>query len=114
MVQHAYLGNFPNERQDTWTDECQGLAHDDAFWYITQKSAVWRVPAWKDLRTPLHDGEDGVIRRGISIAGYDHFGDAEARDGLLYVPLEGKHRILWLSWDRTPRLVAFRSGPKNE
>jgi hypothetical protein len=44
MVRHTYLGNFPDERQDDWTHECQGVAHDTSHWFITQKGAVWRVP----------------------------------------------------------------------
>ena len=52
MVQHTYLGNFPDERQDDWTDECQGVTHDRDHWFITQKGAVWRVPIGKDLTGP--------------------------------------------------------------
>ena len=107
MVQHTYLGNFPKERQDDWTDECQGITHHDAYWLITQKEAVWRIPVWKDLRTPMLPGDDGVLRRGIPISGYDHFGDPDVHDGRLYIPLEGKHRILWFSWDKTPRMAVF-------
>jgi hypothetical protein len=107
MVEHTYLGNFPDERQDVWTEECQGVAHDDSYWYITQKSSVWRAPVWKDLRTPFHDGDDGVIRRSIPVAGYDHMGDADVSNGVLFVPLEGKRRVLWFSVDRKPRIATF-------
>jgi hypothetical protein len=111
MVQHTYLGNYPNERQDDWTDECQGVTHDRDHWYITQKGAVWRVPIRKDLRDHLQDGVDGVRRRPIPLAGYDHFGDPDLRDGTLYIPLEGKRRIFWLfTRPRTPRIAAFRAS----
>jgi hypothetical protein len=103
VVKHTYLGNFPDEREDDWTEECQGVAHDDHFWYITQKSAVWRVPVEKDLRTPLHDGEDGVIRRSIPVSGFNHMGDADVWNDVLFVPLEGK---FWL-FERVPRIAAF-------
>ena len=49
LIQHTYLGNYPKERQDDWTSECQGLSHDANHWFITQKGAVWRVPLEKDF-----------------------------------------------------------------
>jgi hypothetical protein len=39
VVQHTYLGNLPDERQDDWTGECQGVTHDRNHWFITQKGA---------------------------------------------------------------------------
>lgn len=111
MVRHTYLGNFPDERQDDWTDECQGVAHDASHWFITQKGAVWRVPVRKDLRDHLQDGVDGVRRQPIPLAGYDHFGDPDIHRGRLYVPLEGKRRIFWsLTVPRVPRIAAFQAS----
>jgi hypothetical protein len=111
VVQHTYLGNLPDERQDDWTNECQGVTHDENHWFITQKGAVWRVPIGKDLRDHLQDGKDGVRRRTIPIAGYDHFGDPDSHDGTLYIPLEGKRRIFWFfTVPRVPRIAAFRSS----
>lgn len=111
MVQHTYLGNYPDERQDDWTEECQGVTHDRDHWFITQKGAVWRVPLGKDLRDHLQNGVDGVLRRSIPVAGYDHFGDPDVHDGTLYVPLEGTRRVaLFLTVPRVPRIAAFRAS----
>jgi hypothetical protein len=110
VVHHTYLGNFPDERQDDWTDECQGVTHGTNHWFITQKDAVWRVPIGKDLRDHLEDGVDGVLRRPIPLVGYDHFGDPDIHDGILYIPLEGKRRIWWFhTVPRVPRIAAFRA-----
>ena len=111
MVQHTYLGNLPDERQDDWTSECQGVTHDGNHWFITQKGAVWRVPIGKDLKDHLQNGVDGVKRRTIPLAGYDHFGDPDYYRGTLYIPLEGKRRIFWfVTVPRVPRIAAFRSS----
>jgi hypothetical protein len=111
VVEHTYLGNYPDERQDDWTDECQGVTHDDDHWFITQKGSVWQVPLRKDLRDHLQDGVDGVLRRPIPVVGYDHFGDPDVRGGILYIPLEGKRRIFWfITVPRVPRIVAFRAS----
>ena len=109
MIEHTYLGNFPDERQDDWTSECQGVTHDENHWLITQKGAVWRVPLEKDLRDHLQPGVDGVQRRTIPLADYDHFGDPDVHGGTLYIPVEGKRRIsLFLTVARVPRIAAFR------
>jgi len=111
MVEHTYLGNYPDERQDDWTAECQGVTHDANHWFITQKNAVWRVPVGKNLNDHLKDGVDGVRRRGIPVAGYDHFGDPGYHEGTLYIPLEGTRRIAWLvTVPRAPRIAAFRAS----
>lgn len=111
MVEHTYLGNYPDERQDAWTEECQGVTHDRDHWFITQKGAVWRVPLGKDLRDHLQPGVDGVLRRPIPVPGYDHFGDPDLHDGTLYVPLEGTRRIaVFLTVPRVPRIAAFRAS----
>jgi hypothetical protein len=107
MVEHTYLGNYPDEIQEDWTEECQGVTHDRDHWFITQKAAVWRVPVTKDLDGPLRDGIDGVRRQGIPIPGYDHFGDPDHRGGTLYIPTEGKRRILFFEIDRVPCLARF-------
>jgi hypothetical protein len=114
VIQHTYLGNYPDEREDDWTEECQGVTHDGDHWFITQKSAVWRVPLTKDLRDHLHNGVDGVRRRTIPLAGYDHFGDPDIHDGTLYVPLEGKRPIFpffpFLTVPRVPQIAAFQAS----
>src|SRR5215211_2960266 len=100
-----------DDRQDDWTGECQGVTHDRNHWFITQKGAVWRVPVEKDLRDHLQNGVDGVRRRTIPLAGYDHFGDPDCHKGTVYIPLEGTRQIFpFVSVPRVPRLAAFRSS----
>jgi hypothetical protein len=111
VVQHTYLCNYPDERQDDWTSECQGVTHDANHWFITQKGAVWRVPIEKDLKDHLEDGLGGVRRRSIPLSGYDHFGDPDVHDGTLYIPLEGKRWISpFVTVPRVPRIAAFRTS----
>ena len=112
MVQHTYLGNYPDERQDDWTDECQGVTHDRDHWFITQKGVVWRVP--------IGERPDGITSRTAStasgartipVAGYDHFGDPDCHKGTLYIPLEGKRRVVpFVTVPRVPRIAAFRAS----
>lgn len=84
-----YLATWPDNDSPGWHSEVQGLAHDDDHWYITQKYAIWRIPAQHDLS---HDAS-AFPRRHISsytqLAGYKHFGDADC-----YRPPGGGPRVL--------------------
>lgn len=44
LINHIFLGNDPDELKSDWSAEAQGLTHDAAHWYITQRHAIWRVP----------------------------------------------------------------------
>jgi hypothetical protein len=107
MIEHTYLGDYPDEVQADWTDECQGVTHDRDHWFITQKNAVWRVPIGKDLQTPLRHGVDGVRRGLIPVEGYDHFGDPDFHGETLYAPLEGSRRFLFWTRYEVPRIAAL-------
>ena len=96
-----YLGNYPTERQDFWTNNAQGLAHDRDNWFITQTSTIWRVPITHDLKSDFFEfngltpvgPSDGLSLVGIpstlSNLDYNHFGDPDVFGQHLFVPVEG-------------------------
>ena len=95
---YLYLGNNPSDLEADWTDEAQGLAHDDTHWYISQRGFLWRVPVDVGLNA-VSISTPGVIRRSLSSVpkltaeGYDHFGDISVhrfgQTDYLLVPIEG-------------------------
>ncbi|MEZ4655898.1 MAG: hypothetical protein R3E12_20500, partial [Candidatus Eisenbacteria bacterium] len=94
---YLYLGNDPSELQGPWTEECQGIAHDDGYWYINQVNAIWRTPVTTDLNQ-LGPSTPGHSYRALSSVtplvndGYDHLGDGcvhqEQGNGYLFLPIE--------------------------
>jgi hypothetical protein len=40
-----------------WSDDSQGLAHDDGHWFITQPMSLHKVPLGSSLGTDKPDGE---------------------------------------------------------
>jgi FlgD Ig-like domain/HYR domain len=72
-----YLGNYPREAEKDWTDDCQGITHDDTHWYINQRRTLFRIPVernlWQDQK-----GAPGVTYRNLQdipeLDGYDHMG----------------------------------------
>lgn len=91
---YDFLGDYPRDREPGWGDECQGIAHDDANWFISQRFYLWKFPFAEDLNAdrPRPDPAAGIlmtrIPRDFSDSHYDHFGDGDVRDGRLYIPLE--------------------------
>ena len=70
------------------------MAHNRDHWFITQATAVWKIPVSHDLAASAA-GAPGVLRKGISefpqLVGYNHFGDPElfSTNGVdyLFVPV---------------------------
>jgi hypothetical protein len=89
----AKLRSHPEDREQPWSEELQGVTHDDAHWFITQKSRLWKIPARIDLSAPMHadDAELGILTAPLpaeAVPGYDHLGDLDGHAGLLFVALE--------------------------
>jgi hypothetical protein len=75
-----------------WSNDVQGVAHDDNHWYITATTVFWKIPVEQDLRT-VTLGSPGVVLRAFGhypqLTGYDHFGDPDVYrfDGTDYLLL---------------------------
>ncbi|MCG3128108.1 MAG: hypothetical protein CHACPFDD_02983 [Phycisphaerae bacterium] len=92
---YMHEGNYP-VGETPWSDDIQGLAHDDHNWFITTTHFIWKIPVTLDLAT-AGVLSPGVIRRSIGeyiqqIPGYNHFGDPDtytyAGVDYLVVPIE--------------------------
>ena len=84
-----YLGNYPSNRENFWSDEAQGLANDGANWFAVKNTRIFKVPLSTDL---ARSSSAGLVQTGIPAIlkniGYDHFGDPDQREGFLFVPIE--------------------------
>ena len=94
---HQYLGNYPKDREFTWSSNVQGIAHDARNWFFTQTSRILKLPVRADLNLSLRDqppgwrGVDGFPTE-LSVRGYNHYGDPQVHGGFLFVPMEGDNR----------------------
>ncbi len=133
----AYLGTHPAEQATFWSNDTQGIAHDDTHWFISKgynrsNTRIYRVPLAFDL-SQLRDPGAVVVRRigiprELKTQGFRHAGDLDQRGGFLFVPLEARagapavavFRAADLSlvgwdrlsqaWDRKAGWVAIRPG----
>ncbi len=97
-----YLNNrqFYPLGETNWSDDAQGVAHDDGNWFITTTHSMWKIPVERDLDS-VSSSSPGVVHRELAfnqypeivIAGYHHLGDPvvyRACDAdFLLVPMEG-------------------------
>ncbi|MBI2519184.1 MAG: hypothetical protein HYV97_02155 [Bdellovibrio sp.] len=90
--------DFPSDRSFSWSDEVQGITHDDYNWFISQKNALWRIPADLNLNHSFSGREKSIgiarveIPANLRKQGYYHMGDIDHYQGHIYVPVEGHHR----------------------
>ncbi len=91
---YMHSGNYP-VAETPWSDDVQGLAHDDNNWYLTNTHFIWKIPVNLDLLTAGFTSP-GVVRTFFgsypALLGYNHFGDADVfryeGTDYLVVPIE--------------------------
>jgi hypothetical protein len=99
MPTHTYLGNFPSDHDSDWSDDLQGVTHDDEHWYFTQRTKIYKFHVSTDLRESA--GAAVAIAKmpdDLDSLGCDHFGDLSYYEkdgqGYLFVPVEGGDSLL--------------------
>lgn len=91
-------GQFFNK---DWTEECQGVAHDDQHWYISSnKSGKQRV-----YRFSLAQQELAHVK--LAGNGSGHLGDLDYHDGRIYCAMEQPVQIVVIE---TPPFTGFWSA----
>ena len=76
-------GASVDDRVNSWSEEAQGITHNDTHWFVTNKWYIFRYPKGERLSSRNWDE-----RRALP-ASCNHFGDPTWHAGKLYVPLEG-------------------------
>src|SRR5262249_46285401 len=46
---NIFLDDDPQEGEPPWSEEAQGVAHDEQNWFITQKDGLWKIPVGIDI-----------------------------------------------------------------
>lgn len=99
------IADLFSDREFNWSEEAQGFASGDGFWFVTQKAGLRRIANTQPLASDF--GELHAIPQFLRNEGYNHFGDPDCFNSSIFVPLEGK--IVWPQGSFTirPRLCAF-------
>jgi len=65
----------------------QGLATDGNYWYFSHKNCLFKVENFDKIIITLYP----AIPNELAIEDYDHLGDIDIYEGIIYAPLEDKY-----------------------
>lgn len=99
MPHYDYLGQYPKDRENGWSEEMNGVCHDDSNWYFTQNGNIWKFPVSHDLNRSCssEDPSRSIYKHHY---GY-HLGDIDCYNGYLFVPVTDNGK---------PYIVAFATS----
>lgn len=108
--------DYPKDREPGWSDDLQGVTHDENTWYFTQSGILWMFPVERDLNSAVTGtvlfpilGDDGLVGHeprifGLTLSqklkdlGCYHLGDCDYDQGRVYIPVEGSQPPLVVSF----------------
>ncbi len=107
-VASLYLGDHPNDRENFWSDNTQGLANDGENWFVIRgftggDTRIYKVPLTYDLSSSSQGNHPSTgVPDSLKKAGYGHFGDPDRSGEFLFVPAQGA--------GVRPRIAVFRTS----
>lgn len=84
---YNYLGNHPKDRENGWSEEVNGVCHDENNWFFTQNGNLWKFPVTHDLNNSCKSANPlkGILEHKTTF----HLGDFDHYRGYLFVPVTG-------------------------
>jgi len=123
----VFLEEHPSgEGELNWTDDAQGLAHDDGHWFFTTTQFLLKFSVELDLASttvfPLGvgfpfvqglppyfpPGTSGIGPHPLASLGYYHLGDPDQVGGFLFVPMEDNNNDDDIN--AQPAIAVFRAS----
>ena len=103
---YSFAGNHPRDRENTWSNEAQGISNDNLNWFVSQKSTIWKIPLSRNLGSNFSKSNHTYadIPKYLSQLGYNHFGDIDHHNGYIFAPLEQDAK------DLSPLAVVFHAS----
>lgn len=108
---YDFINNYPKARENGWSNEIQGVCHDDDNWYFTQKTKLWKFPVTWDLNEKIDpkDPPAGVFStpRPNSESNDDHhLGDMDHYQGFIFIADQWEDYnaciSIYRAWDLAP------------
>lgn len=85
QVHYEYIGNYPEDRENGWSEEVNGVCHDEGNWFFTQNGNLWRFPAKHNLKDTCKSANpaEGIFEVKTSL----HMGDIDYYNKYVFVPI---------------------------
>ncbi|SHG97806.1 PLAT/LH2 domain-containing protein [Fibrobacter sp. UWH9] len=85
MVHYDYINTYPKDRENGWSEELNGVCHDESNWYFTQNGNLWKFPVKHSLNEKVTKEN---VSKGIYKNHYGkHLGDLDHYQEHLFVPV---------------------------
>ena len=105
---YQFINDYPYFRENGLSHECQGVCHDNDYWYFTQDGNIWKIPLSRDLNQKLDKDDPSIKFRKVG----GHLGDLDyaqiGSTGYLFIPDMGNKSETFISiWEaKNLRMVA--------
>lgn len=85
MVHYDYIGQYPTNREQGWSEELNGVCHDSSNWYFTQNGNIWKFPVTHNLNNSCtkENASKGIYKNSYG----HHLGDIDYYKNYLFVPV---------------------------
>ncbi|SIN96128.1 PLAT/LH2 domain-containing protein [Fibrobacter sp. UWB11] len=107
MTHYKYIGEYPpGDREPGWSNELNGICHDDSNWYIIQDGNIWKFPVSHDLNTTVK--KEDLSKQIYKYHYGHHLGDSDCYNKYLFVPVtkDGAPYVVVFSTDDIHKVVA--------
>jgi hypothetical protein len=97
---------------DISSEEIQGITHSDTHWYISNKGTIYKTRK-NQIKSVVKKVDLSSIQSQLKAGDYNHFGDMDFYDGLLYIATTGKgstHSIV-VVFDKNLNFVKYAKFP---
>lgn len=84
---YKYIKQWPKDREHGWSEELQGVCHDDNNWFFTQDGKLWKFPITHRIgdKVTSENKAKGILRNKYG----HHLGDFDCCNGYLFIPVTG-------------------------
>ncbi|MBN2440479.1 MAG: hypothetical protein JXJ04_04020, partial [Spirochaetales bacterium] len=118
---YHYLSNYPHEASTSYSHECQGVTHDDNYWYISSRFHIHKIL----LTSSLYDSGEIIAARPYhgstkivpspTYPGYaninTHIGDIDYYNGEIYAPIEDL--LIHSEYNGREQIYAYNANKDN-
>ena len=82
---YKYIKQWPKDREHGWSEELQGVCHDNDNWYFTQDGRLWKFPVTHRIGDKVTSANPakGILRNKYG----HHLGDFDYSNGYLFIPV---------------------------
>lgn len=86
VTMYQYLHNYPKAEKNGWSENVQGICHDDKYWFVSNTGkgnntgTLWKIPVIQDLAS----SSSVILKKQYG----HHIGDIDHYNGFIFAPIE--------------------------